>query len=88
MSSETLYDVTNGPSREELFDALRLRHEGRKAIFTYKSGLLTVRKEFTIDMIQGEDGSGNSWNLLVRNPHLGRVKMYYHSHKRTGMIRE
>jgi hypothetical protein len=52
-------DLTAGPSREELFDALRLRHEGRTVIFKDRSW----RYIATIRMIEGEDGSGDGWSM-------------------------
>ena len=62
--------ITNGPSRDELFDALKLYNEKRLIPF----GIIRVGEEkrkpgeeqfliTLIQSIQAEDGSGQSWNL-------------------------
>lgn len=67
--------IIDGPSREELFDALRLRNEHRKVTFTVLqrgnqgnpsiSGR-QIRLLAAINEITAEDGSGHSWCLKVR----------------------
>jgi len=66
--------ITDGPSRETLFDGLRLRHEGRRVTFTLGpdlsvklvdlSGLGQI--QFAINAIGIEDGSGKSWRLSLQ----------------------
>jgi len=60
---KTKIEITNGPSREELFDGLRLSNEERLVPFqVIKNG---KEKYFAviIHSIETEDGSGQSWNL-------------------------
>ncbi len=63
-------EITNGPSREELFDGLKLHAEKRLIPF----GITRVGEEprkkgeesFIVTLIQSieaEDGSGESWNI-------------------------
>ncbi len=56
-------DITSGPSREELFDALRLFNEGRKASIEIDNNGKKMKAEVIIHTIGAEDGSGQSWNL-------------------------
>jgi hypothetical protein len=78
MTNKQQRQITAGPSREELFDALRLRHEGRTVTVTVDNTVRTAgdpRKSLTmklpltlevgVDSIGIEDGSGNSWLLGV-----------------------
>lgn len=53
--------VTAGPSREELFDALRLCAEGRKVFFSYEDGHVKEKTLVAITAIECEDGSGQSF---------------------------
>jgi hypothetical protein len=67
--------IVAGPSREELFDALRLRHEGRRVTFTLAPSHITGRtlaegRKFVpgnmvfsvqVNELGIEDGSGNRW---------------------------
>lgn len=66
--------VKAGPSREELFDCLRLFDEHRKVEFTLQAGLEdcdpwnnpnTYRLPARVLEIGAEDGSGHSWILRV-----------------------
>ena len=65
--------IVNGPSKEELFDALKLYNEKRLIPF----GIIRVGEEprkpgeesflvTFIQSIQAEDGSGQSWNITFR----------------------
>ena len=82
-TQQTQYPIIAGPSREELFDALRLRHEGRKITMTVSKGYglpaappskgiaalaVWVLDNLTIDGIAIEDGSGNNWLLKLHDP--------------------
>ena len=84
------YRIIAGPSREELFDALRLRHEGRTVTFTLKGPYSdSPRREVSvfIDAIGVEDGSGN--RFLVEIFHKGsfqRFKGYFDITHRRGQI--
>lgn len=61
---ETKIEITNGPSREELFDGLRLFSEKRLIPFIIKNNNYMERwVAVIITSIQAEDGSGQSWNL-------------------------
>lgn len=60
-------EIINGPSREELFDGLRLSAEKRLIPFSITDkfwrnyGGITIKT--MIQSIQIEDGSGQSWNI-------------------------
>jgi len=55
--------ITNGPSREELFDALRLLAEGRLVPFCVEKDGNKKYVAVLMSSIAAEDGSGQSWNL-------------------------
>ena len=86
----TAVNIVNGPSREELFDALRLRHEVRGVKFTLEAygGL---RISVLVNGIEVEDGSGNSWTLLLHDDkevfRTPKLKAYFNTTKRIGWIR-
>lgn len=78
MANQHQYQIVGGPSREELFDALRLRHEGRTVTLTVDNSVeavggpresLTTKHPLilrvTVESIGVEDGSGNSWLLTL-----------------------
>lgn len=73
--------ITNGPSREDLFDGLKLHAEKRLIPF----GITRVGEEprkkgeesFLVTLIQSieaEDGSGESWNI---NLCVGEIHLHY-----------
>lgn len=62
MSQKTIA-ITSGPSREELFDGLRLFAEKRQVGFTIEDNGRKIILPFTMRKIEAEDGSGHSWNL-------------------------
>lgn len=55
--------ITNGPSREELFDGLRLFAEKREVSFIVVDNGRQMTLPATMRSIQAEDGSGHSWNI-------------------------
>ncbi len=57
-------EITNGPSREELFDGLRLLSEKRLIPFCIKMEGTERFLAVFMNSIQAEDGSGQSWNLI------------------------
>ncbi len=59
-------EITNGPSREELFDGLRLFAEKRLIPFCVKMNEKERFLAVIINSIQVEDGSGQSWNLTLQ----------------------
>ena len=75
MANPELRQIVAGPSREELFDALRLRHEGRKVTFTVAPTHITERNlgdgrklittslpfQVQVTSIRIGDGSGECW---------------------------
>jgi len=86
------WSIADGPSREELFDALRLFNEHRKVAFQgwIRRGSASM-EGFTlgaqVNSIAVEDGSGHSWNLMVYLPALdesGPYEIYYHDGRRKG----
>ncbi len=68
-----IIEITNGPSREELFDGLRLFAEKRLIPFRFKVNEISEKQKMVaviIDSIQAEDDgsneccpSGHSWNI-------------------------
>ncbi len=58
-------EIINGPSREELFDGLRLFAEKRYVPFLVKKNEIEKYFAATIKSIEAEDGSGHSWNLTI-----------------------
>ncbi len=58
-------NITGGPSREELFDGLRLFAESREVSFLIVSNGRQVTLTGIIQSIQAEDGSGQSWNISM-----------------------
>ncbi|MFZ2205472.1 MAG: hypothetical protein WAV23_02695 [Minisyncoccia bacterium] len=71
--------ILSGPSREELFDGLRLFFEKRTVNFTVendngrsKRGLPTI-----IQCIEPEDGSGDSWNIRFNIPTEDLLRLDY-----------
>lgn len=84
MNVQKQIKINAGPSREELFDALRLRHEGRKVMFTVTSS--SEKMEAVIDSIGVESGCGESW-LLETNYKGVRLEGWYHSKRREGFFR-
>lgn len=73
MTTSTV-QITHGPSREELFDALRLFDEFRKVEFTLESSVRVsgtrkvpeIKCEAQIMSLAAEDGSGNNWIFTAR----------------------
>jgi len=92
-------EINSGPSREELFDALRLRHEGRAIPFTVSppkqrpgSRIRVLNETFNVQVnsVGIEDGSGNCWLLTLDDYHeiLGSscLSAYYNTRTRTGWV--
>ena len=92
--------ITNGPSREELFDALRLFDERRRVAFDLMPprgrASQEVRMRALIKEIGVDDGSGHSWQLKVHfvvdpggSISLGThhaVDVYYNDRARNGVV--
>lgn len=57
--------ITNGPSREELFDGLRLLSEERSVKFIIENNGREMRPAVLIRSIEAEDDSGQSWNIKL-----------------------
>lgn len=55
--------IVNGPSREELFDGLRLMSRNFLIPFCLKENENEKYVAVIMQMIEAEDGSGESWNL-------------------------
>ncbi len=83
--------VHSGPSREEIFDALRLHREGRTVTFYFK-GLEDYRNEFFVESLTVADQIGDSWKVVLRlmpNPRWlqrsdRRLTGVYNTRKREG----
>jgi hypothetical protein len=65
-------EIINGPSREELFDGLRLFNEKRLIPLLFKKHEKEKYSAVIINSIEAEDGSGDSWNITfyINNNHL------------------
>ncbi|MFA5773147.1 MAG: hypothetical protein WC908_00545 [Candidatus Paceibacterota bacterium] len=61
---EKTIEITNGPSREELFDGLRLCTEKRLVPFQVIKNEKEKYFAVIIHSIEAEDRSGQSWNLI------------------------
>lgn len=91
------YRIVAGPSREELFDALRLRHEGKKVEITvihppHPAEVMQSQMTITamVDMIKAEDGTGDKW-LLELSDMKGTLedfhfKTFFNTKTRTGTL--
>jgi hypothetical protein len=55
--------ISNGASREELFDGLRLFSEKRETSFLIENNGRQIALPVVMQSIQAEDGSGHSWNI-------------------------
>ncbi len=99
-TTEIHYTITKGPSREELFDALRLCNEHRQLTFEIAEtstgdarlpmGSRTQVRAFVMGILP-EDGSGHSWIVKLRFIDAGNpndvVDAYYHDVRRHGGVR-
>ena len=69
MAKRSNYAIIAGPSREEIFDALRLRHEQRKVEFTLEvprnQELILKGHVNSIDFF---DITGNHWFFTLYDP--------------------
>ncbi|MBP6904885.1 MAG: hypothetical protein KBB91_02420 [Candidatus Pacebacteria bacterium] len=74
MSQKTI-PITNGPSREELFDGSRLFAEKREVVFNIEDNGRSLALPVIMQGIQPEDGSGQSWNVVfnIEVKHLLRL---------------
>ncbi len=90
------FEITNGPSREELFDGLRLFSEKRPVQFVTENNGRQMTSAVIMQAIEIEDGSGNNWNikfqiggdfLSTKNIKVRKsfeAKGFYSTKKRTG----
>lgn len=98
-SNENRFEVTGGPSREELFDALRLRHEYRPVLFcifvaahqrTRSLSSDFYNTNLQINGIAVEDGSGHKWLIELFDPTktFGSTKLhgYFNTSSRKGWV--
>ncbi|MEQ1499770.1 MAG: hypothetical protein ABL917_00135 [Parcubacteria group bacterium] len=91
MTNTAQRELVAGPSREELFDALRLRHEGRKVTFTVAPSHITGRvlaggRRFVpgnlafhvhvIELGNENDGNGTNWLFKLYDEHAVLGSMY------------
>ncbi|MEK7089364.1 MAG: hypothetical protein AAB920_00935 [Patescibacteria group bacterium] len=92
MADKPQYTLTAGPSREDLFDALRLRHEGKTVTFkgtpTWCPGGGT-EGFFIVNSIAAEDGSGHKWLLVVTHASNHKTAdAYFDTTTRKGWMHE
>ncbi len=57
--------ILSGPSREELFDGLRLFTEKRPVSFTISQNGIEQKVLVVMQGLTAEDGSGNNWNIKI-----------------------
>lgn len=88
------FDVTGGPSREDLFDALRLQLYNMSVVFAWREGDVDRGSIVYVRGISARDDSGDSWliegrtgdaekNLIRRSQ---PVKIYFCTMRRKGRI--
>ena len=83
------YDILSGANREELFDAVRLRHEGRTASFTHKQGSRRFIQDIRINVVRANDEIGEDWIVdgwVPNDPRASLVCIHYNTRLRTGTI--
>lgn len=89
--------ILSGPSREELFDALRLRSENRRVVFKIllqkgASDSAELMLQAIVNGILAESGSGKSWLLRLCDTDrtFGRSELsaYFETTSCTGYIEE
>lgn len=88
------FDVTGGPSREALFDALRLQLDHMSVAFAWREGDVDRVSIVYVRGISARDDSGESWLIaghtgdaeknLVR--HNQPVEIYFCTMRRKGRI--
>ena len=80
--------ILGGPSREELFDSLRLYNEQRKLTFELLDKAINkVKVMVTVTGLKVEDGSGNNWIIyacITLNGRGVQIDGYYNTVRRTG----
>ena len=95
-----IHNIVAGPSREELFDALRLRHENRTVRITVESRTRTAgdpQKSLdmnykrtlvvSVDSVGIEDGSGNRWLLTLTDDDGISYDGYFDTERRQGWLK-
>lgn len=88
MSSKA-QQIVHGPSKEELFDSLRLLREKRFVEFVCKGEIVgracKITRACRITGIKAEDGSGESWLLDgYCDGDSRKFAAYYRTDKRAG----
>lgn len=83
--------VYAGPSREDLFDALRLAHEGRQVTFMVRDDYgHPVNLKCGISMLELEDGSGKRFLLKLSTKINNRIvqskSAYFDTETRKGWL--
>lgn len=82
------YKVLSGPSREELFDSLRLYDEHREVEFVMRSPeKVKYKAKFQMISLEAEDGSGQSWIFsCVSSFDRSKYSGWYNSRTRAGHL--
>lgn len=89
--------IVNGPTRESLFDSLRLALLRVRFEFTSKQSEGRVAVSGVVTLIEKLGNNGHAWNVTLRveNARLNgdpthitdsRLFLYYRDHNRTGQI--
>jgi len=82
--------IVGGPSRETLFDALRLFKDRRFVSFDvlaedmHRTGL--TLSLVRVESIGVEDGSGDNWIVGVRDSRGEHHSLYFNTDRRTGAV--
>lgn len=77
--------IVNGPSREEIFDCLRLFPERRTVKFQLVDSEGPVLETHVVG-IEPEDGSGHNWCLRVGFRGYHAMDIYYNDTRRAGAV--
>ncbi len=89
MTAQKQFEIVDGPSREALFDALRLRHMGCFHVtFQISTPNGDSRIKVRVNSIGIEDGSGNNWLIEVYDPQGILGDKYLHGYYRSCAPRE
>jgi hypothetical protein len=91
---KTMFGATQiyaGPSREDLFDALRLANEGRQVTFMIRDDFGNpVNLKCSISMLELEDGSGKRFLLKfstkINNRIVASKSAYFSTETRQGWL--
>ena len=88
------HEIVSGPSREEMFDSLRLFKKKMPVEISYRGENNRVEKiKVQINQIAAEDGSGDSWicrgynSEAIATCNHSYIEFHFHTQTRKGWIK-